>query len=379
MDSIKICLAGDFCVRELNNLHFGESLKKLLANSDINVINMEGPVLCEGTRPISKSGPHLFQDSNVPTFLEENGFNAIAMANNHIMDYGEESLLKSKKSFTKAKTFGVGTFTEAYKIESFRVRNKTIGFLSLTQYEFGVLGYCQMSQDEVGSAWLCHPIVDELIINAKKKCDYLIVLPHAGLEYFEYPLPELRMLYRHFVNLGADAIVGGHPHISQCWESYNEKPIVYSLGNFCFDSISNRNKAWYTGLMVRLIIESDQIHIDVNHVFYDSLNRCVDISNDKNLSEQTQRTNEFFKDEQRYINAVNTKCLSLKGHYIDLFELSGIIRPTLKKLPRITLNTIKKAWCRDKRYDNSHLINNIRCETHRWIISRIYELSNRYS
>lgn len=377
MNSIKINIVGDFCVRQFNNLHFGKALKKHLADSDINVVNLEGPILCEGAKSISKSGPHLYQDAGVPTFLEEHFFNAIALANNHIMDYGAESLLKTKKKFTKAKAFGAGTIEEAYSIQVFEVKNKKIGFLSLTQYEFGVLGYDQNSQDEIGSAWLCHPIVDELINNAKKSCDFLIIIPHAGLEFFEYPLPELKTMYRHYISMGADAVVGGHPHVAQCWEDYNGKPIIYSLGNFCFDSLSEKDESWYKGLMACLVIEKDMVNYRISPVSFDSKERYVDFSNDAAFAALLNNTNKTFRNEQAYIKIVNQKCLSLKNHYIGLFELSGFFRPTLKMLPRIILNTLKKQIRHTNGcYDSTHLINNLRCEPHRWVISRIHELES---
>ena len=35
---------------------------------------------------------------------------------------------------------------------------------------------------------------------------------------------------------GADVVVSGHPHVTQGAEYYHGKLIVYSLGNFVFDS-----------------------------------------------------------------------------------------------------------------------------------------------
>ena len=41
------------------------------------------------------------------------------------------------------------------------------------------------------------------------------------------------------IDAGADAVIGSHPHVVQGTETYNGKPIVYSLGNFWFGG--NRN------------------------------------------------------------------------------------------------------------------------------------------
>jgi len=39
-----------------------------------------------------------------------------------------------------------------------------------------------------------------------------------------------------FIDAGADAIVGGHPHCLQGIEYYNDVPIFYSMSNFSFSS-----------------------------------------------------------------------------------------------------------------------------------------------
>mgnify|MGYP002225750654 CR=1 FL=1 len=48
-----------------------------------------------------------------------------------------------------------------------------------------------------------------------------------------------RSLAKFTIDAGADAVIGSHPHVVQGTETYNGKPIVYSLGNFCFGG--NRN------------------------------------------------------------------------------------------------------------------------------------------
>lgn len=378
MESVKINIAGDFCVGQLNNLHLGESLKQLLVDSDINIVNMEGPVLCEDAYPIQKSGPHLFQDSQVPAFLEANGFNLISLANNHIMDYGESALKETLKSFTKATVMGAGSFDEAYKYRFYIIKNRRIAFLCFTQHEFGVLDEIVYNKNKIGTAWLCHPCIDELIVEAKHNCDYLVIIPHAGCEYFEYPLPELRTLYRHFISMGADAVIGGHPHVPQCWEFYEEKPIVYSLGNFCFDMPANDRKNWFKGLMVQLSIAGSSIGLTIHYIDFKKELRTIDVSKDKSLEPQLKRINDIFRDEKMYIDAVNKKCLALRSHYLNLFELSGYYKLTPRKLLRAMVNTLKKVFTphTNNIFDSPHLINNLRCEPHRWIISRIYELES---
>ena len=78
--------------------------------------------------------------------------------------------------------------------------------------------------------------VNHIILDAKKELDYLFILPHAGVEYTDAPVPELIARYRDFIDYGADGVIASHPHCPQGWETYKGKPIFYSLGNFLFNS-----------------------------------------------------------------------------------------------------------------------------------------------
>jgi poly-gamma-glutamate synthesis protein (capsule biosynthesis protein) len=40
------------------------------------------------------------------------------------------------------------------------------------------------------------------------------------------------------INAGADIVIGSHPHVVQGAQIYRGKPIIYSLGNFVFDSFT---------------------------------------------------------------------------------------------------------------------------------------------
>lgn len=370
---ININIAGDFCVKNLNGLKFGSELREELSKSEINIVNLESPIKAKGAIPIKKSGPHHYQDNMVPSFLGDNGFNVISLANNHIMDYGEESLVTTKQCFKDALLIGAGTFEDAYSVKVVSIDGTDIGFMSITQFEFGVLDEDAYNDNKVGTAWMCHPYVDEIIIKAKLKCDYLFVLPHAGLELYELPLPEIRTLYRHFINIGADGVIGSHPHVPQCWEFYKEKPLVYSLGNFCFDK-EHAYELWFYGLIAQLQLSGGKIDLYIKTIHYDIRKRIVDIINSLKLNKTLESNNAIFHNEKDYIKSVNKKCLSLESYYDTLYEMSGFIKPTLQKC----LGVIKHVLFTSKKeglYNKAHFINNIRCETHRWIQSRIYELT----
>lgn len=374
---VYINILGDFCVRNLNGLTIGDELQGLLDKGDINILNFEAPVFVPEGKPILKSGPSLCQDPNSPDFLRKHGFNIFTLANNHIMDYGYDAFIRTKEAFGDSVILGCGSWNEAYECKVLNICDIKIGFLALTQYEFGVL--VEENSDKYGTSWVSHPCVDELILEAKKKCDFLILLPHVGLEHFDYPLPELKILYRHFINIGADAVIGNHPHVPQPWEFFNDSPIVYSLGNFVFDSIKPMNKWWFNGIMAQLMVtKGKKIRLCIHNVMFDKEIRSVDCLEDDNFDRHLISINNVFKDTKDYMRKVNRQCLKLEFLYDFQFERGGYIRPNIRKYIKAILFRLEEKLTRHNRfeYNPAYFINNIRCEPHRWVISRIYELKN---
>lgn len=68
----------------------------------------------------------------------------------------------------------------------------------------------------------------------KKPGNIVIVVMHWGSELDRIPRLWQQALGRMFIDAGADAVVGHHPHIVQGMECYKGKTIAYSLGNFAF-------------------------------------------------------------------------------------------------------------------------------------------------
>ena len=68
----------------------------------------------------------------------------------------------------------------------------------------------------------------------KKPDNIVIVVMHWGSELDPVPRPWQQAMGRRFIDAGADAVVGHHPHVVQGIERYKGRYIAYSLGNFAF-------------------------------------------------------------------------------------------------------------------------------------------------
>lgn len=267
MDKIRIIFAGDFCsTSSTKPISVSEELKSKISSCDLKVCNFEVPLKPDNTAV--KPGWYFYQNDDAPAFLKSLGFNIYPLANNHVFDYGDEGFRKTVKAFG-GETFGSGAYDEAYKVKVVEVNGVRIGFMALCfAARFGVFN--DVSHHEgLGCAYVNDLCVNHVIIEAKKQVDYLIILPHDGIEYIDIPMPETIARYRDFIDYGADAVIGTHPHCPQGWEEYQGKPIFYSLGNFLFNSkdgydyrATNRPH-WYEGLCVVLYIDNGKLQWEV--------------------------------------------------------------------------------------------------------------------
>lgn len=368
----KINIFGDFCVKSVENLSFEEDLTRMLQGAALNVVNFEAPVKAAQAKGIEKIGPCLSHEENVPKFLENKGFGLVTMANNHSMDYGKEGLLHTISSFETAAVVGAGAWDEAYKVKTVEIEGKKIGFLGLTHHEFGVL--TEKSDGAVGTAWMLHPCVDSLIIKAKSEVDYLFVLPHAGVEHEAYPLPELMDLYRHYIDIGADGVFASHPHIPQGWETYREKPIYYSLGNFCLDPVEKRERPFLKyGLAVSVQVDGKEVQTEVHYTKYDFESETVGLTNDDFIVNHLAKVNQTMANSKAYLREVDAYCGRVLDDFSVFFAKAGYYEfDTMRFVKQLVRKIIGKR----EQPNPNYLIHLMRCESHRWAILRGLENKN---
>ena len=85
---------------------------------------------------------------------------------------------------------------------------------------------------------------------------------HGGNEYVPFPAPVKKELYRHFIDIGAGAVVAMHTHCPQGYETYRDAPIIYSMGNFFFPVAKPWRPIWHYGYMSALTFEGGKIGVE---------------------------------------------------------------------------------------------------------------------
>ena len=370
---MKINFFGDFVSNnDCRNLSISRDLANIINCADINIVNFEAPVVSDKnilSKAIEKSGPSLHQGIESVTWLKKNGFNMAAIANNHIMDYGDDGLISTLKAFAEVPTIGAGCWQQAYKPYIISLKGQKIAFFSFVHNEFGVLRDKWDMRYNYGTAWINHQNIDKLIVDTKSKVDKLFIFAHAGVEYLQQPLPEWRERYKAFIDWGCDGVIASHPHIIQGWEFYKCKPIVYSLGNFYFPKFISKDKYWYRSLCVSITCGNDGVSLDVKPVIFNESE--IKIDNSKDIYEYLQQINNVLSDDNLYMSYINDACIKKLAAYYDLFEAGGLVG--FKPMKYIK-NTVKKIVGKNISKP-VHLINNLWCESHRYCICRALKIT----
>jgi hypothetical protein len=179
--------------------------------------------------------------------LQNIGVTAASLANNHVMDYGSDLMLSTKKRLTAAgiTCFGVGADQkEAARPLKLPLKgnygDKNIYILNgmraskryWEKYSFFA------GTDSPGVNSLNERRIERSIARIRKKDpeSIIIICPHwQGLDY-KWANDRLVQICRGFIDKGADFVIGHGPHMMQQIEQYRSGLIVYSLGNFVFNT-----------------------------------------------------------------------------------------------------------------------------------------------
>ena len=263
---MKMIVAGDFCPQERVAQLFEKGdfstvlggVQPILSKADYSIVNFECPVTRgAGEKPIVKHGPNLHCSRKGVEALKWAGFQCVTLANNHFLDYGAEGVnetLKSLESFGINYVGGGVNLNEASKTLYKQSGSEVLAIINCCEHEFSI------ATDQSAGSNPLNPVRQFAAIReAKEKADYVLVIVHGGHEHFQLPSPRMIETYRFFIDAGADAVVNHHQHCFSGYEIYQDKPIFYGLGNFCFDRPSNRSGFWTEGYMVELTFTEGRV------------------------------------------------------------------------------------------------------------------------
>lgn len=260
-NAIRLVFVGDIMLDETPGQYIQQgkdpfkSFAPILDTSDMTIGNLECAIGTSGKRE-DKPFTFMAHPRVIPVLKKH--FTTVSLANNHSVDFGTPAFGQMLTLLDQSglSYFGAGRdIKAAHRPVIFTIKGKRIAILGYNEFfprSFEAL------DDRPGIAWSEDDYVVYDIKQAREtyQADYVIVFPHWGIEHEKTASSRQTVLARLMIDHGADAIIGGHPHVTQNVETYKGKPIFYSLGNFVFNGFDDDDSN--TGWVVRLTLADNQ-------------------------------------------------------------------------------------------------------------------------
>lgn len=208
----------------------------LLRDADATIGNLEGP-LCDTDEPSDKckegAAPGSCYAFRSPVryapYYKDAGFDALSTANNHAGDFGDACRLQTEAALDAQ---GIRWSGRPGTTAEWEVGGRKIGFVA-----FHTNMACNYLNDPAGVA--------ALVGEVASRTDFVIVMFHGGAEgskalhvpvggetFYGEDRGDLRAFARGAIDAGADVVVGAGPHVLRGMETYRDRLVAYSLGNF---------------------------------------------------------------------------------------------------------------------------------------------------
>jgi len=374
---VNINIGGDFApingaektVIELPEQIWGDTIE-LFKNADLSIINLEVP-LTDSIEKIEKTGPNIKAPKECVNSLKAAGIDLITLANNHIYDFGDKGVADTLEV---CKESGIDTVGAGMNLEQAqKIFYKEIKGLKIAVVNFAENEWNSAEIDHAGSNPM--DLIDNVkqIRDAKKNSDFVMVIVHGGHEYYSYPSPRMQKEYRFYAEEGANIVVGHHTHCASGYETHNDVPIFYSLGNLFFPW-EKKPDFWYEGMLLKLNISIENKKIDFDLIPYEQSRKDIEINimnkrDKESFFEKINNINEIINDKPLLQNEWEQFVGKMAiGYFSNIVIQSNLLRKITLKL---------KLFKKPKKKYTQKMLNLIRCESHRDIlVSSIKKMFN---
>ncbi len=272
MESVtELIFAGDVCLSGYVTANYDKAgisgvledgLLLTMQQADICMVNEEFPFGTGGTQAEDKQ--YTFRtDPSYSSIFTDMGVDIVTLANNHVLDYGQEVLRQTFQTLDEKGILYAGageSVEEASALRTIEANGETYGFLAASRVIPVTSWNVENSQPGVFTTYDKTALV-HAIERAKDNCDFLTVYVHWGIERNTMPEDYQIELAHAYIDAGADLVIGAHPHVLQGIEEYQGKMIFYSLGNFIF------NQSIEKTMLVRVTKENGQTRYSILPAF----------------------------------------------------------------------------------------------------------------
>lgn len=200
-----------------------------ISSFDVAFVNQETPLGADGFSGYPRfCSPYAAGDA-----LVDAGFDVIGIANNHMLDRGADGLRRTREYLEGAAELVVGGDTAGYRI--IEREGVKIAFLAYT--------YSTNCDGDIDVPRISEERIRRQVTEAREAADLVFVSMHWGIEYdiggyveCFHPTTNQEAIASLLTELGADVVIGTHPHVLEGieWKTASDghKTLVaYSLGN----------------------------------------------------------------------------------------------------------------------------------------------------
>lgn len=214
-----------------------------LLKSDLAMVNLETPVLA--TLPKKPPDNKKMRFAATPDYvkaLPDHGVTAVSVGNNHQLDMRAAGAAETMENVAKLGITAIGGLRAdepLIRVETIDVKGWKVGFIAASTWANNLPKKGEPKPVFVRPYSKMADLVVAAIDGAKADHDAVIVVLHWGVEYTDDPIKDETEAAHAFIDHGAIAVIGTHPHVLQGIERYKNGVIAYSLGNFVFRNITD--------------------------------------------------------------------------------------------------------------------------------------------
>ncbi|MDW7663010.1 MAG: CapA family protein [Bacillota bacterium] len=267
-----------------------DKVKPFLSKDSFNIVNSEC-VLSPNYEIPQQTGHYLsfvlgaHPEKTISCYKQVN-INAVLLANNHMMDFGAVGCRQTKRYFEESGILSVGTgsnIDEAEKPLCLIINGHKV--IIFNAYGYFLHRRHHLFQhyslgDNTGTAFISDVLNDcsilERISKYRKKYPdaFIILSPHWSTDFNENHM-QLRPIVQKSIQAGANLVVGHGPHIPIGVEHILKRIVVYSLGNFVFNTtgvdLDASGKSPY-GIISQLHFGEERITLQLYPIYVHNLN-----------------------------------------------------------------------------------------------------------
>lgn len=246
---------------------WGDVLPVMLA-ADCRLINLECVISSGGEawHPETKAF-HFRARPRAIEFLQAAKIDVATLANNHVLDYGQEALLECLRLLDRAgiKRAGAGaTLQEALIPAQVTLPEARVAIMALTdnEPEWEATGTKPgVNYVAYGERGLLEPYrsrIGQVLSSIRRETDLVIVSAHVGPNWGA-PSRAIQALARELIDMGTDLYWGHSNHTPQGIELYKGKAILYSTGDFVDDYMVDREERNDLSFLFMLDVEQGRL------------------------------------------------------------------------------------------------------------------------